>query len=367
MSVDFDIWELENPQNELKIFSKQEGYQVPERISDTLFEIKMGDQDSFFVSKYGILIYLRKFDEGFGENASEILKWKEKTSKKYIEDKKTEPYLLLDKYHLFFTGKLDCAWIFQTKVHYTLICYALESENFNNIDVQMQCLWLMAKREPNKEEICDKITDTIKKIGATSVRMDRNNLFSVIWGARIILSKAYNEELVQNYIRLEVYNQSLWLLISQMNKYMDKCISESKSRSEQLFEIIDIVYDVMLYQAEFNYVNAKRTHRYQLEIQRKLYEVSNLDTMSNYFKDKMEILEKKVKMLSEKEEKKSSERLNLILNILTVVSSISAIFQIVDYWINTPQNRCVSIVSSVIVLITLMAILGIKYFIQKKK
>ena len=80
----------------------------------------------------------------------------------------------------------------------------------------------------------------------------------------------------------------------------------------------------------------------------------------------MEILKKKVKMLSEKEERKSSERLNLILNILTIVSSISAIFQIVDYWINAPQNRSGSIVASVIVLITLTAILAVKFFLQKK-
>ena len=366
MSVDYDIWDFEDPQKELTNFAAKWNYDIPKKISDTLFEIKLCDQDWLFVSKYGVLVFLKRFDRDFGETASDIIEWKETISKEYIENRNTEPHILLDKYHNFFAQKLDCVWIFQPKVHYTLICYAPESENFNDKGKQKHYLWLMFKRKPNDEEICDEIADTMKAFGASSVKKDENNVFYSIWGARIVFSKN-NKELMQSYIRSEVSNQSLWLLISQMNKYMDKFISESKSRSKQLFEIIDRVYDVMFYQAEFKYVNSKTTHRYQLEIQQKLYEVSNIDTMSNYFIEKMEILEKKVKMLSEKEERKSSERLNLILNILTIVSSISAIFQIVDYWINAPQNRSGSIVASVIVLITLTAILAVKFFLQKMR
>ena len=123
----------------------------------------------------------------------------------------------------------------------------------------------------------------------------------------------------------------------------------------------------MFYEAEFKYINAKTSHRYQLEIQKLLFEISNLDTMSVYFKEKAELLERKIKMVSEQEEKESNDKLNSVLNVLTIVSSVSAVFQITDYLINSPKNTIWSILASIVITVPLIVTLLIKNAIKKRK
>lgn len=191
-------------------------------------------------------------------------------------------------------------------------------------------------------------------------------MFATIWGARMICCKESDEHL-RDYMKIEACNQSMWLLISSMNEYIDKTVKSDEKSTDQLFEIIERVYDVLFYEAEFKYINAKTSHRYQLEIQKLLFEISNLDTMSVYFKEKAELLERKIKMVSEQEEKESNDNLNFVLNVLTIVSSVSAVFQITDYLINSPQNTIWSMLANIVLSVPLIVTLLIKNAIKKRK
>lgn len=71
-------------------------------------------------------------------------------------------------------------------------------------------------------------------------------------------------------------------------------------------------------------------------------------------------------MISEKEEKESSDNLNFILNVLTIVSSVSAIFQVVDYWVNSAKTRIPSILANVIILVPLVIIIVVRKLVRKR-
>ena len=70
-------------------------------------------------------------------------------------------------------------------------------------------------------------------------------------------------------------------------------------------------------------------------------------------------------MLAEKEEKEANDSLNFILNILTIVSSISAVFQIVDYWTNSPETREPSLWALLTVFLPLLVVILVNTFVRK--
>ena len=256
---------------------------------------------------------------------------------------------------------------FGKNLHYTLICYvfeALDNNIFDYEDIQEKVIWLLKKNKQNKKTK-ENFKSTLLENSITTIDMGKNCYFASIWGARMLLCSNDIQEFIDSYMHTEAKTQGMWLLISLMNDFIDNTLEADDRSDDKLFELIDKVYDVMRAEAEFMYLNARTTHRYEIEMQDQIYNISNLRIMVTFFLKKAELLERKIKMHSERIEKQHNANLNLILNIMTVVGSISAIFQIVNYLLDSPKNNIISIVASLVTIITLFGILFIKKHIDK--
>ena len=366
ISSKFDAWETEDPNCTFEEFANRFGYAIPDQECDNShFELHIDANTFLYISKYGILVLAEILDLNINLTPADILEWKEKKKCENIQDTNSTPHLILKNYNEFYGSLNHQKTILPNKIHYTLASYLPVSKSFDHKDIQRNCLWLLLKSEPEESDIKSTLKETMSNKKSEYIAINENNVFSAIWGARMILSKDSNRKILIDYIRIEATTQSLWLLVSTMNNYIDKNITLEKSKSIQLFEIIDKVYDVMFYEAEFEHVNAKNSHRYQLEIQDCLKKISNLGSMVDFFKKKAKLLEHKISMLAEKEEKEANDSLNFILNILTIVSSISAVFQIVDYWTNSPETREPSLWALLTVFLPLLVVILVNTFVRK--
>lgn len=370
MTSKIDIWQTPDIDIEFAVLKQSKQYEQVNKVNDSMYELQIKDNEYLYVCRYGILILAEIFDlSTYGEDAEKVLKWKESVNGSHKNNREERSWQVLNEYGEFYSCKDEVKSMFNDKVHYTLICYVPSFENLSGWDShnkQVYCLWLMTKTKPNEADVKGSLQHTLKNSNVKIIDIDEHDLFATIWGARMICCKESDEHLL-DYMKIEACNQSMWLLISSMNEYIDKTVKSDENSTDQLFEIIERVYDVLFYEAEFKYINAKTSHRYQLEIQKLLFEISNLDTMSVYFKEKAELLERKIKMVSEQEEKESNDNLNFVLNVLTIVSSVSAVFQITDYLINSPKNTIWSMLANIVITVPLIVTLLIKNAIKKRK
>lgn len=124
-----------------------------------------------------------------------------------------------------------------------------------------------------------------------------------------------------------------------------------------LSQLVNFIYDIMFFEAEFKYINAKTSHRYQLNTIRLLLKLSNLNDISLYFKSKSELLEKKLTTSNNQKQQENGSILNFTLLILTIVSSIAAIFDVINLWnSNELSTNTHSLIVSCIIAISIIIV-----------
>ena len=95
--------------------------------------------------------------------------------------------------------------------------------------------------------------------------------------------------------------------------------------------------------------------------------LSRMERYQNQVKNIFEINKELIGREAEKQEKYSNDTMNLILFILTIVSTVSAIYQIVDYVVDYRYQSAVKNSYSVIANVIAMIFIIVVFLVKRKK
>ncbi|MFR5701721.1 MAG: hypothetical protein ACLUD0_07470 [Eubacterium ramulus] len=95
--------------------------------------------------------------------------------------------------------------------------------------------------------------------------------------------------------------------------------------------------------------------------------LSRMERYQNQVKNIFEINKELIDREAEKQEKYSNDTMNLILFILTIVSTVSAIYQIVDYVVDYRYQSAVKNSYSVIANVIAMIFIIVVFLVKRKK
>lgn len=337
-------------------------------ISDVNCEIVINRQTQMNINKHGIIVFSELISVG-DRSAESILKFKNDLSVSRINEPSAKIKSILYSFEAFIgiyiikkaeLNKLVSKW--STKVHYTLSSYLFST--MRDIDIYNyrsfisdEVVWLLTKKNPSLFGI-KSIDEILEESEAKQVVIDDDNTLFALWGARIFIHSGDDIEVFKDYVSEERSVQNLWLLFNQTNIWIDSSINKRLS----IKSLIDSSFELLFYEARYKHITSLRTHRYQIEIRNLLYQISNLNSIEGYFKEKIALFERKLQIESAEREKNSDSRMNITLFILTVVSTVSAIFQVINYWFDAPNNNIASIFIVVGVVVVIIIALTVRSF-----
>lgn len=371
ITTEFDLFKLSNWETILDNWCSTNKYSLKAQNKSSVL-ITIDDNTELSITKNGILILSEYMTPTVENVPPKILEWKEKINTVYKTNQKSRPWNILNNYDLFICrqGKSHkCP--FPSKVHYTLIAYnyiptvvEVLNENF----AKQEILWLLTKNRVEELSSQQSIFEELQNKGVCVEHYTNNCFFSGLWGARTIVSQEERALFFKDYVEIERNIQTLWIMLSLTNDYIDKKISLEKG-NRALSKLVNFVYDIMFFEAEFKYINAKTSHRYQLNTIKLLLKLSNLNEISQYFKSKSELLEKKLITSNNQKQQENGSILNFTLLILTIVSSIAAIFDVINLWNNNGNsiNRHSLIVSIAIALSIIIICVFMKLYLRHRR
>ena len=219
------------------------------------------------------------------------------------------------------------------------------------------------KYAPNiAEDNNDKsLMDLLRSKDIPFTEINTYNMLSALWGSRIFVTTDNNIKYFHEYIEEEKTTQNLWMLLNANNKI----ISTKENITSHSHSLVTSMYEIISYEENVKYINALRKHRYQLEISELLSNTANLTVMEDYFNKKVKIIEQKIAIESSKREKENDYRMNISLFVLTVISTISAVFQVINYWNEYPVYNKSSVIWCIILFVVITLFLGIRFIIKK--
>lgn len=359
ISTEYDIYKSKKWESILDQWCLTNGYALHKQSKSSVL-IKIDDHSELSINKNGIIILCEYVNPRVDNIPRNILEWKETINTNYKNNHNSRPWVLLSQYETLLSRhgrSLRCP--FPSTVHYTLIAYNyIPINTFYLTDkfAKQDILWLLTKNRVEKVTSHLSITDELISKGVCVEQYSDNSFFSGLWGARLIVTKEERDPFFKDYVEIERNIQTLWIMLSLTNDYIDKKVAlENGNRA--LSRLVNFLYDIMFFEAEFNYINAKTSHRYQLNTIKLLLKLSNLNDISQYFKSKSELLEKKLSTSNNQKQEENGSILNFTLLILTIVSSIAAIFDVISLWSNNGINtNYKSLVVSSIIAITIIVI-----------
>ena len=371
ISSEYDLFKLKNWESILNKWCLANGYIIQQQLKSSVL-ITLDANTELSITKNGILILNEFINPNIENIPSSILLWKEKINSDYKTNQRSKPWEILKQFDLYCSkqGRLPkCP--FPSKVHYTLIVYnyvPINNQLLNNYIVKQELLWLLTKNKVENISNTLSITEELSNKGISVESYSNNCFFSGLWGARVFVSDSSKNQFFTDYIEIERNIQTLWIMLSLTNDYIDKKVSLEEG-SRALSKLVNFVYDIMFFEAEFKYINAKTSHRYQLNTIRLLLKLSNLNDISQYFKSKSELLEKKLTTSSNQKQQENGSILNFTLLILTIVSSIAAIFDVINLWSNNKlsTNTHSLIVSCIIAISIIIICLLMKFYLRFRR
>ena len=371
ISSEYDLFKFKNWESILNGWCLSKGYSIKQQSKSSVL-ITIDDNTDLSITKNGILI-LNEFINPDTENTPpDILSWKEEKNSAYKTNQEAKPWKILKQYNMYLyeQGRLQkCP--FPSKVHYTLISYnyvPINNQFLDNNIAKQEILWLLTKNKVEDLSTTLNVTEELSDKGICVERYSDNCFFSGLWGARVFVSDSSKNQFFNDYIEIERNIQTLWIMLSLTNDYIDKKISLEEG-NRALSKLVNFVYDIMFFEAEFKYINAKTSHRYQLNTIRLLLKLSNLNDISQYFKSKSELLEKKLTTSSNQKQQENGSILNFTLLLLTIVSSIAAIFDVINLWNSNKlsTNTHSLIVSSIIAISIIIICVFMKFYLRLRR
>lgn len=371
LSSEYDIFKNKDWKNLISEWCKLYDYTLV-KVSKSSAIIKLDHTTSLSLAPNGIMI-MNEYMKPQAENRPlEILAWKERINSEYKSNIESKPWMLLKRYNEYISNNTQLQKCpFDSRVHYTLIAYNYVVINRSIVDSDLakhEILWLLTK---NQESKISKQLSTIENLAMCGISIEIYSdtcFFSGLWGARAIISEQTDSLYFNDYVEIERNIQTLWIMLSLTNDYIDRTVSV-ETENKALTNLINFVYDIMFFEAEFKYINAKTSHRYQINTIRYLLELSNLNDISQYFKSKSDLLEKKLTTANNQKEQENASILNFTLLILTIVSSVAAIFDVINLWSGNgiETNRTSLIVSCGIAISIIIFCITMKVLMKHRR
>lgn len=359
ISSENDLFKFKKWETILNNWCTLNGYSIQQKSASSVI-ITIDKETVLSITKNGILILNELIIPNTENTPSNILSWKEKINTAYKADCESKPWIILKHFDKFLSEQgYNKKCPFPSKVHYTLIAYNYVPVNNQFLDsniAKQELLWLLTKNKVENLSTTLNVTEELSDKGVSVERYSNNCFFSGLWGARVFVSDSSSNQLLNDYITIERNIQTLWIMLSLTNDYIDKKISMEEG-NRALSQLVNFIYDIMFFEAEFKYINAKTSHRYQLNTIRLLLKLSNLNDISLYFKSKSELLEKKLTTSNNQKQQENGSILNFTLLILTIVSSIAAIFDVINLWnSNELSTKTHSLIVSCIIAISIIIV-----------
>lgn len=331
------------------------------------------------IYRYGIIVINKKYSYSlkmdykeiieFKDNVSDIVLGKECESKKGIE---------VFNVSLFIKEFTECIKVYFSKKELRKIKSKLYDNNHISYNLATYDVFSITQDKEfinnvmgiilKKKYTCNlnSLQKEMQKNDIVYYEFDSESLFAAIWGARILINHNSQSEWINEYLKYESQTQSVWYLLYTMNKLLDS--EAKKGYSNNKLALIDTTYDVLLAIADFKYISQNKTHRYQIDMLQILFTISGLEKMTNYLTEKVEIYSQKMDIVNDEKANKNANILNSVLFLLTMISSISAIFQIVNLVMKSKFFEVkISLFLSAAVLICIIVIWILMKIITPKK
>lgn len=183
----------------------------------------------------------------------------------------------------------------------------------------------------------------------------------LIWGARVFLCASTDEaKEYEKYLEYESEAQQLWFLITSINKKIDNYMKSDEDRAADLSLLLSKAYDVVYSKSRFDTVINSRVHRYELEALGSIVKAGKIDLLESNLEKKIALLKEKSTIISEKIKAKNDKFVNVLLLLISIISSISTIYGFVSVFIADGQEK----VTYIIITICAIAVFGTAYLIK---
>ncbi len=222
-------------------------------------------------------------------------------------------------------------------------------------------LYLLNRKE---QTLSNDLYTELENRGIPYGMVNDSDMLAAMSDSRVLLTVDDDESTLNEYLDLEARIQNSWFLTYLMNSLVDSLATKDLDDVELIRETLDTMYT----NATFKYVVTSSNQRHMYEMADVLYRASNLESISNDFKTKAELLNQMIELSTHISDTQSSNMLNNILLALTLVSSASAVFQILGYWaVNTAEYNYYSLFGSIIIICAVLAVFLVTNRSQKKK
>lgn len=172
------------------------------------------------------------------------------------------------------------------------------------------------------------------------------------------------------YIELILFEEAA---ITRFNKKLVELMSDANKVDAEVFlkKNRDVTNEylntVEFWDVQLNYPSSQHSIRM---IKEAFQEQKLLDRMERYqsqVRNIFEINKELVDRHAEKVEKESNDTMNAILFILTIVSTVSAIYQIVDYIVGYVENAPLNNLYPLVVNIIILVVIAVVFLVRKRK
>lgn len=335
----------------MKTFNAQYGYNLAKNLEEWTVDIDKNHM-KFRLFDNGIFVFINSvFLDEKTDYETVLIKKQEKTAELINRKGKLVEFLKSIESHIKTVyPKAGCSYFYNGKyVSYSLATYSINAEN---IDTAYS---LALKRPVAKTDIKD-----IREHSLTVVNITNDTSILLIWGARVcILGSNSPEGLFETYFYNEVIAQYLWFLITAIDKRIDEYMLNEKGREANLALLLDNSYSVLYQKSKFDGVKNSKSHRYELEILNGIVSSSKIDNMFDNLEKKISLLKEKSALIEEDLTKKNRRYVNLLLGIVSFLSTISTIYAFVSVFVDKPQRTLY-----VIIIVVAVVLFGVAYLVQ---
>lgn len=321
--------------------------------------IEVGENVLFNVFPHGIIVRSFVSDNVYPLDTENILEERDRVSKGLLNDadaigdivhrldaivRRQYPHLKKDRIVSRFSEDNNNAYNVTT-YHMSSPLGGVFESHFGN-----EIMQLLTKKN---QTLDDDLYAQLDKNRIPYNRINDAEMLAAVWDSRVFISEGGSGETFKEYLEFEAKAQNSWFLTSLMNEAVDNLTSSELDDYDLISETLDTMYT----NATFRYVVSSSGRREQGEMMDVLYKANNLESIFNDFRNKADLLNQKIELSIRSSDARSSQMLNNILLALTIVSSVSAVFQILGYWSINPANyNFYSLLGSVIMILAVMGI-----------
>ncbi len=364
MTTKYDVLANENSDELLQTYCQKERYQLNHN-NKLQCCINIDELRDMYINRYGTIIISERF-KCKGLLADDILAYKERINKDNLYNDQTAVQNIFHNYNEWAQCVAKEQFNKESKVSYTLVSYLCRVYVASALDFcsnTVKEVFLLLTKNHTHFEKEDEAKCLVELFGGQCVpfvQINDKNFFAAMWGSRVLITTDENEVVFEEYIEEERVTQNLWMLLSANNKIID-----NEEWKLEPHDLVNALYEVLSYESNIKYINALRKHRYQIEISQLLFNISNLNIIEKYFNEKVEMLERRISLEASKREKESDYKMNISLFVLTVISGVSAIFQVVNYWNDAPENNWQSVAWSILTLVVIILFFGVRFLVKR--